>query len=242
MRPVLLALAACLAVLAPAALPVGAQVVDGTVQDADRGHPLPRAQLYLLDHDGIVVDSVLTDPAGRFRLTAPRAGTYHVLFQMDGWVTVPFDSMRLDPGATATLDLQVPLIAVSALQQMGELLRMEQRLQDALPEICGEAFRPWEAGLLVGVVRVRATREPLAGARVTVATGSDGVARSTLSNERGTYVLCNVPTGPDVQIIAEAPDGTRETTTVEIRAGTASWYELPLGPRPARGGGRDGTS
>jgi hypothetical protein len=108
---------------------------------------------------------------------------------------------------------------------------MEQRLQDALPEICGEAFRPWEAGLLVGVVRVRATREPLAGARVTVATSSDGVTRSTLSNERGTYVLCNVPTGPEVQIIVEAPDGTRETTTVEIRAGTASWYDLPMGPR-----------
>jgi hypothetical protein len=242
MRPVLLALAACLAVLAPAALPAGAQVVGGTVHDADRGRPLPRAQLYLLGHDGIAVDSVLTDQAGRFRLTAPRAGAYHVLFRMDGWLTVPFDSIRLEPGTTATLDLQVPLIAVSALQQMGELLRMEQRLQDALPEICGEAFRPWEAGLLVGVVRARATREPLAGARVTVATASDGVARSTLSNERGTYVLCNVPTGPEVQIIAEAPDGTRETTTVEIRAGTASWYDLPLGPRPARGGGRDGTS
>jgi hypothetical protein len=180
------------------------------------------------------VDSVMADPAGRFQLTAPGAGAYHILFQMDGWVTVPFDPIRLGPGSMATVDLQVPLISVSALQQMGELLRMEERLQDALPEICGEAFRPWEAGLLVGVVRVRATREPLAGARVTIATASDGVMRSTLSNERGTYVLCNVPTGADVQIIAESPDGTRETTTVEIRAGTASWYDLPLGPRRRR--------
>jgi hypothetical protein len=227
----LLALAACLAVLAPAALPAGAQVVDGTVHDADRGRPLPRAQLYLLDPEGVAVDSVLADPAGRFRLTAPRAGNYNVLFQMDGWVMVPFEPVDLGAGQTVTLDLRVPLISMAALTRMGELLRMEQQLQDALPEICGEAFRPWEAGLLVGVVRVRATREALAGARVTVATAGDGVARSTISNERGTYVLCNVPTGPEVQIIAEAPDGTRETTTVEIRAGTASWYDLPLGPR-----------
>lgn len=234
MKPMLVALASCFAVVALAALPARAQVVEGTVHDADRGRPLPRATLYLLDHDGVAVDSVMADPAGRFQLMAPGAGAYHVLFQMDGWVTVPFDPIRLDPGSMATVDLQVPLISVSALQQMGELLRMEERLQDALPEICGEAFRPWEAGLLVGVVRVRATREPLAGARVTVATASDGVTRSTISNERGTYVLCNVPTGPEVQIIAEAPAGTRETTTVEIRAGTASWYDLPLGPRRRR--------
>jgi hypothetical protein len=222
---------AALALVAGAVPPAVAQAAEGVAREADRDRPLPRAPLYLVDHQGTAVDSALTDRAGRFLLTTPLPGAYNVVFQMDGWVVVPSDPVHLEAGQTATLDLRVPLISVAALNRMGELLRMEQHLQEALPDICGEAFRPWEAGLLVGVVRVRATREPLARARVTVATASDGVTRSTLSNERGTYVLCNVPTGPDVQITAEAPDGTRETTAVEIRAGTASWYDLPLGPR-----------
>jgi hypothetical protein len=150
---------------------------------------------------------------------------------MDGWATVPFDLLPLAPGPATSLDLEVPLVSLAALRQMGELLQMEKRLQESLPEICGEAFRPWEAGLLVGVVRRRATREPIAGARVAVATPSDGVTRATVSNERGTYVLCNVPTGSAVQIIAETPDGRSETIEVEIHPGTASWYDLPLGPR-----------
>jgi hypothetical protein len=225
------AFVAGLAILAAAATPAVTQAVEGTAHDADRGRPLPGAQLYLLDHQGEVVDSVLTDGVGRFQLDAPRAGVYRVLFQMDGWVTVPFDPLDLAPGSTALQDLRVPLVSMAALQQVGDMIRMEQHLQDALPEICGEAFRPWEAGLLVGVVRLRATREPIAGARVAVATASDGVTRSTLSNERGVYVLCNAPIGPAVQIIARAPDGTSETIEVEIRAGTASWYDLPLGPR-----------
>jgi hypothetical protein len=231
MKHLLPAFAAAVALAAGSVPPAYAQAVEGVAREADRDRPLPRAPLYLVDSQGMAVDSVLTDPVGRFRLAAPSPGAYNVLFQMDGWVVVPFDPVDLDLGETVARDLRVPLISMTALTRMGELLRMEPQLQDALPEICGEAFRPWEAGLLVGVVRVRATREPLAGARVTVATASDGVARSTISNERGTYVLCNVPTGPEVQIIAEAPDGTRETTTVEIRAGTASWYDLPLGPR-----------
>jgi hypothetical protein len=231
MKQIMPALAAALALAVGSVPPAYGQVVEGVAREADRDRPLPRAPLFLVDHQGMAVDSVLTDPAGRFRLAAPSPGAFNVLFQMDGWVVVPFDPVDLAPGQTVALDLSVPLISMAALTRMGELLRMEQRLQDALPEICGEAFRPWEAGLLVGVVRVRATREPLAGARVTVAIAGGGVARSTVSNERGTYVLCNVPTGPEVQIIAEAPDGTRETTTVEIRAGTASWYDLPLGPR-----------
>lgn len=192
---------------------------------------LPQARLVLLDDQGVAIDSTLADRDGRYRLVAPEAGAYSLLFQMDGWATVPFDPLVLAPGSATSLDLDIPLVSVAALRRMGELLRMEQRLQEVLPEICGEAFRPWEAGLLVGVVRRRATREPIAGARVAVATASDGVARATVSNERGTYVLCNVPTGRAVQIIAEAPDGPSETIEVEIRAGTASWYDLPLGPR-----------
>jgi hypothetical protein len=114
---------------------------------------------------------------------------------------------------------------------MRDIINMDERLQASLPEICGEPLRPWEAGLLVGVIRVRATGEPVAGARVAVAAPGTGVARSTLSSENGIYILCNVPLGPAVEIIVEAPDGTTERTDVEIRAGTVSWYDLSIGPR-----------
>jgi hypothetical protein len=206
-----------------------AQAVEGTLRDAAGERPLPGARLYLVDDAGLPADSVLTDRAGRFRLTAPAPGLYRVVFQIDGWATVPSDPMALESGSTVRLDFDVPLVSVAGLRQTGDRIRMEPEFQAALPEICGEAFRPWEAGILVGVVRSRATREPLAGARVAVATEQDGITRSTLSNERGTYILCNVPVGSSVRIIAESPDGVVETTEVEIRAGTVSWYDLPLG-------------
>jgi hypothetical protein len=125
----------------------------------------------------------------------------------------------------------VSLVSTAAIREMSEIIRSESRLTESLPEICGEPFRAWEAGLLLGTVRVRRTRAPLAGATVTVSDTSDGGARSTLSGDSGIYVLCNVPVGPAVQITIVAPDGTVETTDVEIRAGTASWYDLPIGPR-----------
>jgi hypothetical protein len=224
-------LALCLALSTVLPTPGGAQAVEGTLVHAERDHALPAARLYLVAEDGVPVDSVLTDRDGRFRLAAPAPGTYNVLFQMDGWATVPSDRFRLEQGETHQLRFPVPLISGAALHQMGELVRINQELQDALPVICGDAFRPGEAGLLVGVVRVRATRAPLPGARVAVATPDDGITRSTVSNEHGTYILCNVPTGPAVRISVEAPDGIAETTEVEIRAGTASWYDLPVGPR-----------
>lgn len=208
-----------------------AQAVEGTLLHEDTGLPLPGAPLYLMDHDGEVADSARTDQHGRFRLAPPRAGTYNLLFQMDGWTNVPSEQFQLTTSRTHHLDFTVPLISLSALEQMGDLMRMETELAQALPEICGEAFRPWEAGLLIGVVRNRSDRQPLPGATVTVATGTGQTARSTISNARGTYILCNVPTGPDVHIIIKTPDGTTETTDVEIRAGTASWYDLPVGPR-----------
>jgi hypothetical protein len=208
-----------------------AQEVQGVVLDEARGRPLPGATLRLFDDAGVPVDSATADRAGRFRLTAPTPGPHFVVFQLDGWATVPSNPLDLATGHTTAFEFRVPLVSAAALRQMGDILRMEPWLQEALPEICGEEFRPWEAGLLVGVVRVRATREPLAGARVAVATAAGGTTRSTVSNERGVYVLCNVPVGPAVSITAEAPDGARETIEVEIRPGTASWYDLPLGPR-----------
>lgn len=220
-----------LAALAPGA---SAQVLRGQLNDADRARPVPHARLYLLDPTGAYVDSTFTDRNGRFRLVAPAPGLYSAYFQMDGWASMTSDTVRLAPGQETELDFQVTVIGNEALRQMGDIMALEPRLQSSLPEICGEAFRPWEAGLLIGVVRVRATDAPIAGARVSVASRPGETARSTITGENGVYILCNVPVGRAIRITAAPPDGAAETVEVEIRAGTASWYDLPLGPRRTR--------
>jgi hypothetical protein len=243
------------------AAPAAAQSVVGVVHDEDRGRPIRGARLLLLDAGGATVDSTRADAAARFRLTAPGAGEYTVYFQMDGWAGIMSETVAVPASGAAELDFRVPLVANAAIRDIGEILGSESRLQESLPQICGEPFRAWEAGLLVGVVRLRSTREPIADA-VVEAPGSVGApgsgeapgspehkarsarageveatnaaapaARSTLSGTTGVYVLCNLPLGDAVPITVRAPDGTVETTEVEIRAGTASWYDLLVGPR-----------
>lgn len=217
--------------LAASAGVASAQGVRGDLRDRDQDRVLPGARLYLFNQAGIAVDSTRTDGRGRFRLSAPAAGEYIVYFHIDGWASVPSESLHLVPDSIVDLSFRVPLIHHTAVSQLGAMIDMDERLQSAIPEICGEPLRLTEAGLLVGVVRTRATRAPLAGARVRVEAGTD-MERATVSSDNGIYILCNVPLGTAVAITIESADGTlTETTDVEIRAGTVSWYDLPIGPR-----------
>lgn len=207
------------------------QVLRGTLLDDDRGRPIAAATLLLLNAELAAVDSVRTDARGGFRLSAPAPGEYSVFFQLDGYAGHASEKVRLAADSVSELTYRVPLVASAALREMSDIIGLEPRLQQALPEICGEAFRPWEAGLLVGRVRQRAGNVPLAGVRVAVATPEGDVARSTVSNEDGVYVLCNVPVGTAIRITTRPPNGAAEVTEVEIRAGSASWYDLMVGPR-----------
>jgi hypothetical protein len=218
-------------ILLPAAAPAAAQSVTGQLRDADRDRPLPGARLLLLDDDGISVDSTLTDREARYRLTAPRPGRYTIYFRIDGYAAVPSEPLHLAAGTTTQAGFRPPLVAHAAVEQMAEVIRGDARLQESLPELCGEPFRAWEAGLLVGTVRQRASRQPIAGATVTLLDGDDASRRFTVSGSNGVYVLCNVPPGTAVRLSIRTPDGASETTDVEIRPGTASWYDLPVGPR-----------
>ena len=222
---------AVIAIVAAAVAPASAQVVRGELRGADAGQPVPGARLHLLSESGVAVDSTITDRAGGFRLHAPAGGVYVVHFQMDGWASITSEPVQLETGATTDFDFRVLLVPGAALRQMSEMIARDERMQTALPDLCGEELRSWEAGMLVGVVRLRATRAPVAGARVSVSTPGGDVIRSTLSGESGIYILCNVPPGPAVDVSAAMPDGAGESTDVEIRAGTVSWYDILLGPR-----------
>jgi hypothetical protein len=219
----------CLAASAGATM---GQAVVGELRDRDGGGVVPGARLYLLDVAGSAVDSTLTGRDGGYRLTASTPGEYVVYFQIDGWASFGSEPMRLEADSVAEFAFRVPLIHNRAVRQMSAMMAGDPRLQASLPEICGEALQPEVAGLLVGIVRMRSTRQPVAGARVAVSSGGSGVARSTISGDTGVYILCNVPLGAAVEIIAASPDGTHsEATEVEIRAGTISWYDLSLRPR-----------
>ena len=219
--------------LAMAGTPARAQSVRGNLRDAERGHAIAGARLLLLTEAGAPVDSTVSDATGRYRLAAPAAGSYVVYFAMAGWAGVPSEPVRLAAGATADFDFKVQLISNDALRQMGEIMKLEPRLQQTLPEICGEELRAWEAGMLVGRVRSRATGESVGGVRVTVAGAAGAAVRPAVSGTTGVYVLCNIAAGPAISIITTTSAGVTDTTAVEIRAGTTAWYDLFVS-RPRR--------
>lgn len=71
-HPALLALFA----LTLAAAPAAAQIVRGTVVDAEAGTPIAHAEVVLIDEDGNAVQTSLSDGVGAFMLQAPKAGRY----------------------------------------------------------------------------------------------------------------------------------------------------------------------
>lgn len=204
------------------------QAVQGVVRDEARGRPIAGARLLLLGDAGTPVDSALADTAGHFRLAARAPGIYTLYFHLDGYTGVPSDALQLEAGVTTRYEFRVPLIPSATLQQMSDIIALDPRLQKPLPELCGEAFRAREAGFLVGVVRQRASGAPIAGARVSGA-GADGRPIANVSSDRGIYFLCNLPAGPAVTIITVSPNGSVDTTRVEIRAGTVAWFDLVIG-------------
>jgi hypothetical protein len=213
------------------AAPAGGQTVRGEVRDAASGRPLAGARLMLINVEGIALDSTRVDRTGAYALTGRVPGEHMLWVQLDGWASTTSESFELVRNATTEFTFRPQLVASAALREMSDVLASDERLRQELPEMCGEPFRAWEAGLLVGSVRVRATRQTLAGARVTVLAPDGAATRATVSSDKGVYLLCNVPVGTAIRVVVETANGQREETDVEIRAGTASWYDLEVGPR-----------
>lgn len=221
--------AVLLALLLPAGA-LSAQTVRGTVRDDEHRRPIPGARLQLVDGAGASVDSARADAQGGYVLRARAPGTHFIAFALEGYASFSSDTLQLAAGGR-TFDFRVPLVSSAALRNITEIMHADARLQESLPEICGEPFRPWEAGLLIGVVRERGSERPVGGVRVSAPGTAESDVRATLSTEKGVFVLCNVRVGKAVPVTLQVPGRAPERSDVEIRAGTVAWSDLLVAAR-----------
>lgn len=228
-RALLLALTV-LALATPAIL--SAQSVHGTVVSQDEGRVVPGASVVLLRDDGAAMDSVVTTSAGSYTLEAGGPGTFVVYTTVPGFASYTSAPFRLEAGATRELRIELPLISVDAMQLMGSVIDADSTLQQDLPSMCGEELRPWESGIVVGVVRQRGTFDPVPGALVMLvpppdSAGNDRPPIATISNRKGTYFFCNVPVG-EHPLRVRAEHWRAREVKVEVRAGMIGWYDVLL--------------
>lgn len=229
LRRVCLALAASAVVTAA---PLAAQTLRGTIFDTD-GHRLAGAVVRLLDEKtGVMADSARTDGDGAFVLTAADPGRYLVHVHLDGWTDVPTESVDLGAGETRQGDFRVPLIGATVVADIARRIAADPDLQRDLAEACGEPLRPWEAGLVVGEVRDRATGVVVAGARIRAESPDGGPVRATIANARGTYMLCNIPAGSGIRLRATTTDGRSDQVEIQVKPGMVSWCDLLVRARP----------
>lgn len=228
-RTALPAVLTALLLLASTAPAARGQAVEGSVVSRDDGVPMDGARVLLLSADGEVADSTLTDSAGGFLVAAASPGTYYVHVQRAGYASYTSPPLPLEPGQVRAYRMELPLVSVRAIEQIQQVLGAERRFDQGLPAACGEALRPWEAGILYGVVRDRQSKEPVPGALVVVTAPGAEVADEALTavaGEGGTYLVCNVPPGPDVGVSVRAAGYRSREITVEVRLGMVGWYDL----------------
>lgn len=100
----ILRLLALAALLLPASLP--GQTVRGRVVEVESGAPVPGAMVVLHDASGRRVAAVLADAAGRYRLSAPGAGTYWVRAERVGFANPAVVTVALAEGETVERELR----------------------------------------------------------------------------------------------------------------------------------------
>ncbi|MEJ2187452.1 MAG: carboxypeptidase-like regulatory domain-containing protein [Gemmatimonadota bacterium] len=244
--PGLLLLAPALGVLlvaAPGAAPAHAQVVWTTVVAKSNGRPVPRARVYLVREDGVAVDSALADGNGRARLAADSAGMFVLYAHIEGFAAFSSSPFRLRNHEMLQRDFALPLIPIATLQRIGDMVHDDPMLHQNLATICGEKPRAG-AGIVMGVVRARGGQTPVAGVLVSlVPPPPDSTAEAAnkkprfrpvtgVSNDHGTFVLCNVPAG-DASLQAHAAGWRPGSMPFHVQAGVVLWQNLTLDPAPA---------
>jgi hypothetical protein len=241
--PGLFLLAPALGVLlaiAPGAAPAHAQVVWTTVVAKNDGRPVRWARVYLVREDGVAVDSTVSDGNGRARLAGDSAGVFVLYAQIKGFAASASAPFRLRAHEMVQRQFALPLIPIATLQRIGAMVRDDPMLRQNLARICGEKPRAG-TGIVVGAVRARGGQTPVPGALVSlVPPAPDSTApqdagdtpqphATGVSNEHGTYVLCNVPEG-DASLEARADGWRPGIRPFHVRAGVVMWQDVFLDP------------
>jgi len=107
MRVLPLALVTCLASQSLFAQTVSGRLIDGLIRV-----PIDRAFIVLLDATDSELARVLTDPQGRFSLTAPSAGTFRLRSERIGFRAGLSDSFELSANGSHELEMLVNQVVV----------------------------------------------------------------------------------------------------------------------------------
>jgi len=152
----------------------GAQVIEGTLLDADAQLPMAGAAIVMLDGDNEQIRRVVTNAQGRFTLRAPEPGTYTLVAERDGYastVSEPItleelqvlDDYRLTIAALRTIPLQQPMQTDPNAVSAEDLDPYEaaQRFAAMIARACEGEYVAENHAILVGVVRDQVSDVPL---------------------------------------------------------------------------------
>ncbi|RMH19487.1 MAG: carboxypeptidase regulatory-like domain-containing protein [Gemmatimonadetes bacterium] len=206
-----------------------AQEIDGVVVDLRTGVGVEGARLWLHDTLGATYDSARSDAAGRFRLRAPEAGLYLLSVRREGYADITSPSLEVGAGEQVAFRMELPPTSLANLRDISDALAVNERLRRGIVPACRGRLRPGH-GILVGVVRTRRGREPVAGARVRLLPPDGGDAQVTVTDAGGAYLFCAVPPGVDMPVEVFARGFRVEAQPVEVRAGTIAWYDFRMRP------------
>lgn len=82
------------------------------VQESDTGGPISGAFISLLDQEGQIFRSALTNQQGRFLFLTPDTGNYLIRAEMIGRETQISPPLRIGPGETGRITLSLPFYAI----------------------------------------------------------------------------------------------------------------------------------
>lgn len=95
------------ALLLLAAVPAGAQTLEGRAVDRETQRPIPNASLVLVDSVGLGVALARADSAGAFRLTAPGPGAFSLLARRLGYDDTETRAVPLGAGERVAVELRM---------------------------------------------------------------------------------------------------------------------------------------
>lgn len=154
--------------------------VEGVVYDSARGAPIAGATVFITGADR----RVTTDARGRFRIGrlpegVDKVGFFHPYTDALALIIQPRE-VQLKRGSTTSITLFIP-----------------RRMGCPAP-----AARESRAGAIVGYVYDAMDGKPIAGARVT----ADWREVAVEADDRGRFIICDVPVGTSVRLRARSPD------------------------------------